>query len=95
MALINTDTLDVPSRGLPALGITSIVSLDTQTLDVPSRGIPAIWVQSGAAPASPYVPVYLSTAFTFLDCSMVGSIFPIAATTRDIRGIPTASTFTA
>lgn len=49
MALPNTDTLDIPGRGLPAVYIINLTTgpnIDTDTLDVPSRGLPAEYIQN-------------------------------------------------
>ena len=57
MTLINTDTLDVPSRGIACQGIINQATgfIDTSSLDVPSRGVAFEWIQilTGAAPPAP------------------------------------------
>ena len=47
MALPDTNTLDIPSRGLPAEYVYSTTSgpaVDTGTLDIPGRGLPASYI---------------------------------------------------
>ena len=48
MALSNTQTLDIPHMGGPAVGIiqlTAAPNIDTVTLDVPHMGGPYVWMQ--------------------------------------------------
>lgn len=47
-ALPNTDTLDIPARGLPTIYIINLNSgpnIETDLLDTPSRGLPTEYLQ--------------------------------------------------
>jgi hypothetical protein len=68
MALPSTDTLDVPSRALPASYVYNVESgptIDTGTMDYVSRALPAIYVYVGGSKRMPRHPAQYNELFIY------------------------------